>query len=68
MNCYLQNYTTHQSTYFNDDFSQGMIKKSKNHYNPTNTSKDTSKTILIILLNLFLFSTSFKFKPTWIYR
>ena len=41
-----------------------QFQKSKNYQNPTSTSKDTSKTLFIILLTLFSIGNSFKFKGT----
>ena len=40
------------------------ISKMKNYQNPTSTSKDTCKTIFIILFKLFSIGNSFKFKAT----
>ena len=49
----LQKYTTHQFIYFIYYLFQDNFKISKNDVNPTSTSGDTHKTILIILFELF---------------
>ena len=67
MNCYLENYTTHQFTYFIYLF-QDKFKNSKNYENPTSTPKVTYKTIFIILFKLFSICNSFEFKVIQIYR
>ena len=60
MNCCLQKLTTHQFTYVL--CISGQFQKCKNYQNPTSTSKDTYKTIFIILFKLFSFDDSFEFK------
>ena len=42
----------------------GQIQISKNYQNPTSTSKDTCKTIFIILFKLFSIGNSFKLEAT----
>ena len=64
MNCCLQKYTTHQFTYFIYYLFQDNFKKAKNFQNPPSTSRDTCKTIFIILVKLFSIGNSFKFKAT----
>ena len=61
MNCYLQKYTTYQFIYITYYLFQD-IQKSKNDENPTSTSKVTSKTIIIILFELFYICNSFELK------
>ena len=63
MNCCIQKYTTHQFTFLFIIISR-QIQKSKNYQNPTSTSKDTYKTILLILFKLFSIGASFEFKAT----
>ena len=41
-----------------------QIQISKNYQNPTSTSRDTRKTIFIILFKLFSIGDSYKFKAT----
>ena len=54
MNYYLQKYAPNQLTYFIYIlFISRQIQKSKNDENPASTSKDTCKTILIIIFKLF---------------
>ena len=55
MNCCLQKYTTHQLTYFLLLFISRKVQKSKNYQNPTSSSKDTTKQVLLFYLNCFLF-------------
>ena len=57
-------YTTHQFTYFIYYLFQDKFKYPKNDVNPTSTSRDTCKTILFILFELFSIGDSFKFKAT----
>ena len=45
-------------------FNSREVQKSKNHENPTTTSRDTCKTIFIILFKLFSIGNSFEFKAT----
>ena len=45
-------------------FISRQDQKSKNYQNPTSTSKDTYKTIFIILLKMFSICSSFEFKVT----
>ena len=45
-------------------FISRQIQKSKNDENPTSTSKDTCKTIFIILFKLFSIGDSFEFNVT----
>ena len=45
-------------------FTSRQVQKSKNDENPTSTSKDTYKTIFIILFKLFSICNSFEFKVT----
>ena len=45
-----------------------QVQKSKKYENPTSTSKDTYKTIYIILFKLFSICNSFEFKVTQINR
>ena len=45
-------------------FISKQFQKCKNYQNPTSTSKDTCKTIFIILLKLFSIGDSFEFKAT----
>ena len=45
-------------------FISRQFQKCKNDVNPTSTSKDTCKTIFIILFKLFSIGDSFKFKVT----
>ena len=64
MNCCLQKYTTHQFTYFIYYLFQDKFQKCKNYENPRNTSKDTCKTIFIILFKLFSIGNSFELDAT----
>ena len=68
MNFCLKKYTTHQFTYFIYIFYLLFIsrqfQKCKNHQNPRSTSKDTCKTIFIILFKLFSIGDSFEFNVT----
>ena len=57
-------YTTYQSTYFIDDFIQGVIKNSKNQGNPTSTAKDMHRTSINVKNNLFLHHITFKSETT----
>ena len=64
MNCCLQNYTTHQFTYFiyylfQDKFKNPKIVKIQQVY-----QKIHAKTIFIILFKLFSICNSFEFKAT----
>ena len=61
MNCCLQKYTTYQFKYFIYYLFQD---KFKNDENPTSISKDTCKTIFIILFELFSIGNLFDFKAT----
>ena len=61
-------YTTYQSTYFIDDFIQGVIKNPKIKKNPTCTAKDIHKTSLNVGNILFLCHIEFKSEATRIYR
>ena len=45
-------------------FISKQFQKCKNYENPTSTSKDTCKTIFIIILKLFSIGDSFEFKAT----
>ena len=63
MICCLPKYTTYQVTFYLLFISR-KIQKSKNYQNPTNTSKDTYKTIFIILFKLFSICNSFELKAT----
>ena len=45
-------------------FISRQIQISKNYYNPTSTSGDTCKTILLILFKLFSIRDSYKFEAT----
>ena len=45
-------------------FISRQFQKCKNYENPTSTSKDTCKTIFIILFILFSIGDSFKFEAT----
>ena len=45
-------------------FNSREVQKSKNDENPTTTSRDTCKTIFIILFKLFSIGNSFEFKAT----
>ena len=45
-------------------FISRQVQKSKNYQNTTNTSKDTYKTIFIILFKLFSICNSFEFQVT----
>ena len=45
-------------------FVSRQVQNSKNDKNPTNTSKDTCKTIFIILFKLFSIGDSFEFNVT----
>ena len=53
MNCCLQEHTTYQFTKFYLLFISRQVQEFKNYQNPSSTSKDTYKTIFIILFNLF---------------
>ena len=53
----LQNNTIHQFTYFIYYLFQDNFKNPKNDVNPTSTSGDTCKTILLFYLNCFLLAT-----------
>ena len=64
MNYCLQKFTIHQFTYFIYLLFQDNIKNPKNDVNPTSTSRDTHKTIFIIVFILFSTGDSFKFKVT----
>ena len=64
MNCCLHKYTTHQFTYFIVYLFQDKFKNPKKYQNPPSTSKDTYKTICIILFKLFSVGDSFEFKET----
>ena len=64
MNYCLQNYTTHQFTYFIYYLFQDKFKNPKNDVNPTGTSGDTCKTVFIISFKLFSIGDSCKFKAT----
>ena len=64
MNCCLQKYTTYQFTYFIYYLFQDKFKDPKNYQNPRSISKDTYKTIFIILFKLFSICNSFEFKAT----
>ena len=64
MNCCLQKYTTHQFTYFIYYLFQDKLKNPKIINIQQNTSKDTYKTIFIILFKLFSIGDSFEFKVT----
>ena len=57
MNYCLRKYTTHQFTYFIYYLFQDNLKNPKNDVNPTSTSRDTCKTILLFYLNCFLLAT-----------
>ena len=46
-------------------FTSREVQESKNYENPTSTSIITSKTIFIIMINLFSISSTFKFEATW---
>ena len=60
MNCCLQKYNT--SIYiFYLLLSSRQFQKCKNYENPKSTSKDTCKTIFIILYELFSIGDSFEF-------
>ena len=45
-------------------FIARQVQKSRHYENPTSTSKDTYKTIFIILFQLFSIGDSFEFKTT----
>ena len=60
MNCCLQKINLHIYLLF----ISRQIQKSKNYENPRSTSKDTYKTIFIILFKLFSIGDSFEFKVT----
>ena len=45
-------------------FISRQVQKSINYQNPTSTSKDTCKTIFLILFKLFSNGNSFEFKAT----
>ena len=62
MNYYLQKYATHQLTYFIYYFFSRQFQKCKNYQNPTSTSGDTYKTILLFYLNCFLLATHLNLK------
>ena len=66
MNCCIQKYTIYQFTYFiyYSVFISRQVQKCKNYENPTSTSKDTRKTIFIILFKLISIGDSFEFKAT----
>ena len=68
MNCYLQNYTTYQSTYFIDYFIQGIIKNPKIMKIHQVHQKLQVKQFFIILLDLFSVCVAFKFQVTQIFR
>ena len=61
MSCYhmivvYKNYTTHQFPYLYIIFSR-QFQKCKKDENPTITSRDTCKTVLLFYLNCFLLAT-----------
>ena len=64
MNCSLQKLYYISIYIFHILFISKQVQKSKNDVNPTSTSGDTYKTILIILFKLFSIGNSFKFKAT----
>ena len=66
MNCCLQKIynTSINIFYLLLLFISREIWISKNYQNPTSTSKDTYKTIFIILFKLFSIGNSFEFKAT----
>ena len=64
MNCCLQKLYYTSIYIFYLLFISRQFQKSKNDVNPTSTSGDTYKTILIILFKLFSIGDSFEFRAT----
>ena len=64
MNYCLQKYIIHQFTYFIYYLFQDNVKNAKNYQIPRSTSKDTCKTIVIILFKLFSIGNTFEFNAT----
>ena len=49
-------------------FTSRQVQEFKNYQNPSSTSKVTSKTNLIILLNLFSICNTFEFRANQVFR